>query len=123
ENAAGHVYIERVESGEYISVAEGTAWSQARFVPGDPQSFLVISNGEVQRRSVDDPRQETESITSILSQTYHLSTWDSTGTRLVLGTRDDDSAPIQWVLIDVQAGGATELPDLEGLAPLSLTTA
>lgn len=123
ETVAGRVYIESVSSGEYVEVTEGTAWSQVVFVPGDPESFLLVAGGEVQLRSIADPQTATEPLATIGELTHHQSFWDGTGTKYVLGTRPDQDAPATWILIDTSAKSVVELGELEGLDPLMVTAA
>src|SRR5699024_825358 len=112
------VLLENVSSGEFLVLTEGSAWSQAQFIPGNPDRFLFIANGNGEVRRVDDPQAAGEHLAEIGGQDHGHQVWDSTGTRFVLGTRESDDAPERWLLIDIPQRSVTELPDLEGLTPM-----
>ncbi|HLU36210.1 MAG TPA: hypothetical protein VKZ61_10590 [Thermomicrobiales bacterium] len=123
EDGEGHVYIENVMSGEYIPVTDGTAWSQVTFIPADPSSFLLIANGSVELRSVDEPQAAGNELAEVHQETHFKSLWDASGARHLLGTRADRDAPVEWIIVDTAGEESTALPELQGLEPLMVTAA
>ncbi len=120
--AAGRVVMQRMDDRKPITIADGTAWSRVTFVPGRPDAFLLFTNRSVELRSLDDPAAAGERLGEIDGQPWRHHVMTSDGMHQAIGSRANENDPLRWQMLDLERGTMTPLDELDGLAPLGVTT-
>ncbi len=118
----GEVILQSTVDGTVIPVVEGDAWSCVQFIPGDDTSFLLMHDGAIERRSIDDPTAAGERVIAIGSQPLADTVTSADDSKRLVSSRKSGGGPTEWVLLDLEANTGTELPDLSGLDLLPIST-
>lgn len=120
-NARGQVLWQHLESGDVLPVVNGTAWSTADVIPGDPDHFLLFHDGHVERRSLADPAADGDVFGRIGVQPLVTTLGSNDGVYRMIGSRRDAGAPQRWQWLDLANGILRDLPELDGLDCKALT--
>lgn len=113
--APGAVYLERTDGSTLISVVESNAWGQIIFCPNG--GFLLIANGAIELRHLDDPTAPGRQLATAGQLTYYRTIWSPDRTILYVATTDTAWEDMVWTQITITTGETRTIDEITGMAP------
>ena len=109
----GKIVIEEVGTKKVmLEIGNVSATTSAMFVPGSGTDILISGDGEVARQDIETGREAWSATTKNLAYAFGFT---SDLKRLLYGSSERIGSAPFWDVIDLETGGISPLPELEGL--------
>ncbi len=109
----GKIVVAETSSREVVlEIGNVSATTSAMFMPAQETDILIMGDGEVARQDTESGRESWIVETKRFAFAYGFTTDQKT---LLYGSSDTIGGTPYWDAIELETGGLTPLPDLEGL--------